>query len=328
VEDPLLKKTPEIIDRIHELMEYETAGDPMSGMKWTRKTTENIAAELGKLNIEVSSNTVASLLREYGYSLRVNHKKIAISGEATPDTRAKRDLQFDHIKRTRKRFSLNGDPIISVDTKKKELIGNFKNNGKAWNKSPIPVNDHDFPSVAEGKAIPYGIYDVTANHGTVFVGTSHDTSTFASDCIGSWWKKIGCHRYPNSKKLLVLADNGGSNRPRAAQWLYGISENLCKRHGISVTVCHYPPGASKWNPIEHRLFSEISKNWAGVPLKSIETILKYIRTTCTKTGLRVKAFLVKKYYATKQKPTELEMETVKIISHKVIPQWNYVVKPN
>jgi len=327
VEESPLKKTPEIIERIRELMEYETAGDPVNGTKWTRKTTESIVLELKKLDIAVSPNTVAAFLRELGFSLRVNHKKTAISGNATAEARENRDKQFRHIKMIREQFSSNGDPIISVDTKKKELVGNFKNNGTAWNKEAVLVNDHDFPSIADGKVAPYGVYDVTGNHGTVFVGTSHDTPAFASDCLGRWWKNVGRQNYPEADKILVLADNGGSNKPNSASWLYGISENLCKQYGLSVTVCHYPPGASKWNPIEHRLFSEISKNWAGIPLRSIETILKYIRTTSTKTGLRVKAYLVKKFYATKQTPTKDQMDSVNITQHSVFPKWNYDVNP-
>jgi hypothetical protein len=182
--------------------------------------------------------------------------------------------------------------------------------------------------MADGKAIPYGIYDLTANRGSVFVGTSHDTPSFAADCLGRWWKKEGCERYPSATNLLVLADNGGSNSPRCAQWLCGLARNLCNEHGISVTVCHYPPGASKWNPIENRLFSEISKNWAAVPLRSYETVLKYIRTTRTQTGLRVSAYFVKKYYPTKQKPTQQELQNLAIKDDRQLPQWNYTVKAN
>jgi len=308
-------------------MVYETAGDPMTGTKWTRKTTESIAIELRKLDISVSPNTVAALLRDLGYSLRVNHKKVATTGKATAQACELRDRQFGHIARIRKLFIRRGEPIISVDTKKKELIGNFKNSGTTWRASPVLVNDHDFPSMADGKAIPYGVYDVMANKGTVFVGTSHDTSSFASDCVGAWWKKEGNRRYPNAKRLLVLADNGGSNSPRCAEWLSGLHTNLSKKYGLDVFVCHYPPGASKWNPIEHRLFSEISKNWAGVPLISYDTVLRYIRSTRTKTGLYVTAHLVKKHYAPKQKGSRKSTTNVSVVIDREIPQWNYVVKP-
>lgn len=203
---------------------YETAGDPMTGLKWTRTTTESIAVELRKLDIAVSPNTVAALLRDLGYSMRVNHKKIAATGKGTAEERKVRDLQFTHIAALRKRFSCRGDPVISVDTKKKELIGNFKNNGAVWSKRPVLVNDHDFPSIADGKAIPYGVYDISANRGTVFVGTSHDTPAFAVNSIGLWWGKEGRRAYPKAKRLLLLADNGGSNRPRCGEWLYGLSQ--------------------------------------------------------------------------------------------------------
>jgi hypothetical protein len=296
-------------------------------MKWTRKTTESIAGELSKLDIDVSPNTVAALLRDLGYSLRVNQKKVATTGKATAEACQLRDDQFKHIELTRKHFLRRGDPIISVDTKKKELIGNFKNNGSRWGKADVLVNDHDFPSMAEGKAIPYGIYDLTANRGSVFVGTSHDTASFAAECVGKWWTNEGRRRYASATRLLLLADNGGSNSPRCAQWLCGLATNLCENHGISVTVCHYPPGASKWNPIEHRLFSEISKNWAGVPLRSYETVLNYIRTTRTRTGLRVKAYLVKKYYPKNQKPTQRDLQNLVVKDDRRLPKWNYTLEP-
>jgi hypothetical protein len=320
-----LKKTPEIIERIHELMVYETAGDPMTGSKWTRKTTESVAMELRKLDIVVSPKTVSALLRELGYSMRVNHKKMAASGIGTKHERNERDMQFKHIATMRKRFSLRKEPIISVDTKKKELIGNFKNNGVAWRNSAALVNDHDFPSMADGKAIPYGIYDVTANRGSVIVGTSHDTPAFAASSICLWWEKEGRQAYPHAKRLLILADNGGSNRPQCGEWLRGISQQLCNRHGLSVSVCHYPPGASKWNPIEHRLFSEISKNWAGVPLRSYETVLRYIRTTATKTGLSVKSYLCNKFFPVKQKTPKEILASMKLKKDRLLPKWNYTI---
>lgn len=300
----------------------------MSELKWTRRTTEAIAAELKALDISVSPRSVAALLRNMGYSLRVNHKKVAISGKATTDARLRRDQQFLHIAKMRTRFADKGMPVISVDTKKKELVGNFKNNGVAWRKTPDLVYDHDFPSYADGKAIPYGVYDLHANQGSVFVGTSHDTPSFATDCIARWWSNEGCHRYPNAKKLLILADNGGSNSPRCDQWLYGLAQKLCKAHGLSVTVCHYPPGASKWNPIEHRLFSEISKKWAGIPLRTYNIVLETIRKTCTKTGLRVRAYVTNKKYKLKQKPSKEEMDTVKIAPHPILPDWNYTITLN
>jgi hypothetical protein len=267
-------------------MKYETAGDPMGGLKWTRKATRKVAKELRSLGIEVSANTVCRLLKKMDYSLRVNRKQIAAAN--SPE----RNEQFLYIKGLRERFRQEGKPQISVDGKKKELVGQFKNAGTLWSREPILVNDHDFRSMAKGMAVSYGIYDTGANRGMVFVGTSHDTPAFAVESIGQWWEMDGMKRYPSTDHLLVLADGGGSNAARCRAWKEKIQSEICDRHGISVTVCHYPPGASKWNPIEHRFFSEISKNWAGRPLDSYETILNYIGTTRTQTGLEVQAHLV------------------------------------
>ena len=271
-------------------MKYEVAGDPVSGLRWTRKTTKKIAAELSALGIRVSRKTVAKLLKQMNFSLRTNKKKIS---NGSPPTR---DAQFANITQLRERFSRRGNPILSVDTKKKELVGRFKNPGRVWAQKSDAVNDHDFRSMADGVAIPYGIYDLQSNRGTVYVGTSYDTSQFAVECIEKWWRSEGQKRFPGRKHLLVVADTGGSNGATRRAWKHGIQHKLCNEHGLDVTVAHYPPGASKWNPIEHRLFSEISKNWAGRPLDSYETILNFIRTTKTKTGLKVNARLVKKQY--------------------------------
>ena len=230
----------------------------------------------------LSPRTVARLLKTMGYSLRVNHKKRA--GATHPD----RDQQFQHISDLRERCDADNIPVICVDTKKKELVGAFRNSGAKWDRSPELVNDHDFRSDAEGLAIPYGIYDLRANAGTVFVGSTADTPAFAVDCIEKWWRTEGRRRYPEAKTLQILADGGGSNSCTARAWKFNLQHRLCNRHGLRVTVAHYPPATSKWNPIEHRLFSEISKNWAGRPLDSYETILKYLRTTRTSTGLRVR----------------------------------------
>ena len=302
-------------------MEYETAGDPVTGLKWTRKTTEKIAEELRAVGIHVSPNTVGKLLKEMGFSLRVNHKKVS-SGSPVD-----RDEQFGYIAELRERFARKGAPIVSVDTKKKELVGNFKNPGRAWARQPVLVNDHDFPSMAEGKAISYGIYDVLANRGSVFVGTSRETPGFTSDAIQRWWHYDGRRRYPQAKALLILADGGGGNGPRARAWKTGIQEKLCDRFGISVTVSHYPPGASKWNPIEHRLFSEISKNWSGRPLESYQAVLNSIRTTTTSKGLKVKAYLVRKEYEKGVEISEEEMKRIRIQRHETLPKWNYTLRP-
>jgi hypothetical protein len=313
--------------KIERLMKYDTAGDPISGLKWTRKTTRKIVKELKTININVSDKTVAKILKEMGYSLRVNQKSIESGGKNPVDPKD-RNKQFEHIEKQRKRYAKKGNPVISVDTKKKELIGNFKNQGRSWEKSPIPVNDHDFPSDALGKAIPYGIYDTENNRGTVFLGTSHDTPAFAVDSVETWWESEGKKRYPNTDQLLILADSGGSNSSRSRVWKYRLQRNLCDRHGLTVRICHYPPGSSKWNPIEHRLFSEISKNWSGKPLTRYETVLKYIRTTKTSSGLNVKAHYVRKKYKTGERVSNKEMKQINIENEPTLPKWNYTLAPS
>lgn len=313
-----------MIERIAELMKHETAGDPMTELRWTRKTTEKVAAELQAAGIDVSPKTVARLLREMGYSLRVNHKKLARVCKTSPATR---NAQFERIAELREDFAARGLPVISVDSKKKELVGNFKNSGAAWSESPIEVNDHDFLSEADGKAVPYGIYDIPANRGTIIVGTSRDTAEFAVDCIERWWRSEGRRRYPDARELAILADGGGSNGSTNRSWKLGIYQKLAEKHGLRVTVAHYPPGASKWNPIEHRLFSEISKNWAGRPLDSYETMLNYIRTTTTKTGLRVRAHLVDREYEKGIKIPDAQMHAIPLAKHTSQPRWNYTVAP-
>lgn len=301
-------------------MDQETAGDPITGLKWTRRTTEKIAVELSSLGINVSPNTVGRLLKQMGFSLRVNHKKRASSG---PD----RDEQFVYIAELREEFAAAGQPIVSVDSKKKENVGNFKNPGTAWNQEPVIVNDHDFPSDADGRAIPYAVYDVRANQGAVFVGTSYDTAEFAVDSLEKWWRYVGKYRYPNADRLLVLADGGGSNATRNRAWKVNLQEKICDRHRIHVTVTHYPTGTSKWNPVEHRLFSEISKNWAGRPLDSYDTILNYIRTTRTATGLSVKAYMVTKAYEKGIKISDEQMADLSLRPHNTQPHRNYTLAP-
>jgi len=262
-----------------------------------------------------------------GFSLRVNSKKIE-SGIANPPDPKKRDEQFCHIENLRELFAAHKLPTISVDTKKKELVGNFKNNGQAWQKDSTEVYDHDFPTHAVGKAVPYGIYDTQKNTGTVFVGHSADTPSFAVECIEKWWKDYGKVQYPERKELLILADAGGSNSYRSRVWKYRIQKQICDKHGLSVSICHYPPGSSKWNPIEHRLFSEISKNWGGRPLDSFETILKYLRTTKTSTGLNVKAHYVRKKYKTGERVSDKDMKELQIKKHEVLSDWNYKLTPS
>jgi hypothetical protein len=303
-------------------MEFETAGDPMSGLKWTRKTTGKISKELRNLCVKVCPKTVGRLLKNMNFSLRVNHKKI--SSGSGPE----RNEQFEYIAKLCKRFRRQGKPAISVDAKKREMVGNFKNSGRAWGQRPIPVNDHDFRSLAVGIAILYGVYDEQAKRGSVFVGVSHETSEFSVSCIEKWWRYNARYRYPDIFELLILADNGGSNGSRRRAWKYWIQKMLCDRHNITVTVCHYPPGASKWNKIEHQLFSEISKNWAGRPLDSYETILNYIQTTKTSTGLKVKSYLDTKEYKQGVKISDEQMSQLRIKGHATLPKWNYTIRPS
>jgi len=316
-----------VIQVIAELLQHDTAGDPISGLKWTRKTTEKIAQQLRRLKIRVSPKTVARLLKGMGYSLRVNHKKIE-SGNKNPPPRRVRDRQFQYISQMRDQFARRGRPIISGDAKKKEKVGNFKNNGTAWEKKPQQVYDHDYPSDALGMAIPYSIYDTLANRGFVVVGTSHETPAFAVAALALWWKDCGMKMYPQAKELLILVDCGGGNGARVRAWKYHLQYDLCDRTGLKVTVCHYPPGASKWNPADHRLHSEISKNWAGKPLTNYETVLKYIRTTKTQTGLRVRARLSSKHYGTGEKISAVEMAKLRLTRHEINPNWNYTLAPN
>jgi len=302
-------------------MEHETAGDPMSGLKWTRRTTAKIAEELRTLGLEISARTVAGLLDKMGFSLRVNHKKL--SGRSHPE----RDAQFARIAELRERCAAEHLPLISVDTKKKELVGVFKNPGTKWDREPVRVNDHDFRSDADGIAIPYGVYDVHSNRGTLFVGTSYDTPQFAVDCVEKWWRTEGRHRYPDAGHLGILADGGGSNSSSCRAWKFGLQQRLCNRHRLTVAVAHYPTGASKWNPIEHRFFSELSKNWAGRPLDSHETILNYARTTSTRAGLRVRAHLVRRCYPKGVKITNAQMKALRITKDDALPKWNYTIAP-
>ncbi len=237
-------------------MKFETAGDPITGLKWTRRTTEKIANELKSIDIQVCSNTVGRLLKNMGFSLRVNHKKIASGGKkVTAEDQRNRDNQFRYIGDLRENFAKRSLPIISVDSKKREKIGNFKNQGATYRRKPKMVNDHDFPSSAVGNGLPFGIYDTIGNLGSVYLGTTRDTPAFAVDSIAKWWKEEGMKRYPDARELYILADSGGSNSARSRVWKYSLQTKMCDQYGLSITVSHYPPGASKWNPIEHRLFS-------------------------------------------------------------------------
>jgi hypothetical protein len=309
------------------LLEHETAGDPMSDLKWTRKSTVKIAEQLHRLDIRVCPNTVSRLLYDMDYSLRVNHKTLE-SGNKNPPPRPVRDRQFHYIRQKREEFSGRNRPVISVDTKKKELIGVFKNSGTSWEHKPWCVKDHDFRSDADGMLIPYGIYDPKTNHGFVVCGTRRETPAFAVDSIVMWWDSWGSRIYDKATELLILADCGGGNSARARAWKFHLQKRLCDPYQIAVTVCHYPPGASKWNPIEHRLFSEISKNWAGRPLNSYETATHYIRTTITSSGLRVRARLNRKNYQLGERITDADFYQLILTPHKTLPAWNYTLTPS
>ncbi len=265
---------------------------------------------------------MARLLHDMNYSLRVNRKQIAT--DASPD----REQQFDYLFSQRDRFQRRGLPIISVDTKKRELVGNFRNAGAKWDREPVLVNDHDFRSDAIGVAIPYGVYDVLANRGSVFVGVSHDTPCFAAHSIAQWWRREGANRYAAARQLLILADTGGSNGSRCWAWKTNLQAQLCNRFDLTVNVSHFPTGTSKWNPVEHRLFSEISKNWAGEPLDSYEKILKVVRTTKTRTGLAVTAYLDRAQYDTGTAVDPDLIRRLRLIPHKTLPNWNYTLGPN
>jgi hypothetical protein len=301
-------------------MTDDTAGDPVTGVKWTRRTTEKIANELQRHGIDVCPNTVAKLLHELGFTLRVNHKKLA----RTRDPH--RDEQFAYIAAKRAEFTEAGLPILSVDTKHRELIGNFAHAGTAWRQAPRLVSDHDFPSDALGVAIPYGVYDLHHNRACISVGTNRDTPQFAVTSLNRWWINDGRHRWPGANQLLVLADGGGSNGYRIRGWKHALQHKICNRHGLTITVCHYPTSASKWNPIEHRVFSEISKNWAGVPLVSYETAVNYLRTTTTSTGLKVKAYLDTSNYP-KVTISDEEMDAIQLRPHDTQATRNYTISP-
>lgn len=293
----------------------------MSEQKWHRSSLRHLVDEMEKLGYWLSHTTISRLLKKLGYSLKANEKRLA--GSQHPD----RNRQFEYITAQKAAFRAEGLPIISVDTKKKELIGNFKNPGQEWCLAARAVNDHDFEQDALGKAVPYGIYDLEHNHGYVYVGQSADTPQFAVEMIVRWWQEIGKNLYPNANKILILADAGGSNGCRPRLWKQQLQELLADQLGLTVTVCHYPTGASKWNPIEHRLFGPISLNWAGQPLKTFEFMLACIRGTDTDTGLRVDAFLVEKVYEKGIKVANELLKTLSIEWHEVCPRWNYTIMP-
>jgi hypothetical protein len=270
------------VNALVELLKDATAGDPISGVKWTNRSLRKLSKALRRQRIRLAPNTIARILRQQRFSLRTNRKRLA--GTLERD----RDWQFRYLTRMRHYYMTRKYPVISVDTKKKELVGNFKNPGRRWRREPRDVLDHDFPSWATGRAIPYGIYDFAHNDGYVVVGTSHDTPTFAVAAIRRWWIAVGRDRYARTRRLLIQADSGGSNGYRRWEWKLAL-QHLADEFGLTITVTHYPTGASKWNPIDHRMFSLISENWAGEPLASYEVILKHIRMTRSETGFTCRA---------------------------------------
>jgi len=293
----------------------------MTGQKWVRRSLRQLSKALRKQGYSVGRMTVRRLLKGLDYSLKSNRK------EDSGPPHADRDRQFRYIGRVTRLFMAAGRPVISVDTKKKELIGNFKNPGQTWRRQAQMVNVHDFRHDAEGRAVPYGIYDLTHNEGYVVVGTSADTSEFAVDAICLWWEDEDRPSFPDESQLLILSDAGGSDGCRFRLWKKQLQEQLADRLGIEVMVCHYPTGASKWNPIEHRLFSHISLNWAGKPLRSFAMMLAYIRGTTTETGLRVRALLLDRVYQRGIKVSNQEMKDLNLQRRAICPNWNYVIKP-
>jgi len=313
---------PQLVRALEKIMDETTAGDPMSLLRWTSKSTERLAEELTRRGHPISADTVGRRLRELDYSLQANVK--TKEGSAPPG----RDAQFRYINAQVKRFLQRGEPILSVDAKKKERVGAFKNAGRTWRPKgqPSHVNIYDYPSLAVGPATPYGAYDVQRNQGFVNVGMSHDTAEFAVESLRRWWRLVGRRRYPRAKALLLCADGGGSNGSRNRAWKYHL-QHLANHLGVAITVCHYPPGTSKWNKIEHRMFSFISLHWRGQPLVSYETVVNLISATRTRAGLRVKAILDPRTYAAGLKISDEEMAAIHLERHTLHPDWNYTIKP-
>ena len=307
-------------------MKHETAGDPVSGCQWSRKSTYAIARQLKCLQIAVSASTVGRLLKAQRYCLHKNRKNIESTSGKKVDPQ-QRNRQFLYIRRQRREFEAKRAPILSIDTKSRELIGRFHQNGRRWSREPTEVLDHDFPSLAQGVAISYGLYDPVRNRGFVCVGTSRDTAEFAVDSIRTWWQQVGAQAYPNAREILLLADCGGSNGYRNRLWKQQLQEVLCDRLGLKVRVCHYPPGASKWNLIEHRLFSFISQNWFAQPLLSYQTMLNFIRTTRTQQGLEVRAVLNRKRYEKGISVSKQQFAQIRLKPARVNPLWNYSILP-
>lgn len=320
---PVEQVQPGVKRALARIVEESTAGDPMSRLKWTAKSTRTIAQELRRRGHPMSAVTVGRCLRDMDYSLQANVK--TLEGEQHPD----RDAQFRYLNAQIKAFLRSGDPVVSVDTKKKELVGAFHNAGQRWQPrgEPEAVQVHDFPHLGKGKAIPYGTYDLAQDQALVNVGVSHDTAEFAVESIRRWWRLLGRRSYARAARVLICADAGGSNGNRLRGWKLHLQE-LATEIGIPISVCHYPPGTSKWNKIEHRLFSFISINWRGKPLVSFETVVNLIGRTRTRTGLTVKALLDRGEYEIGQHVTPEQMRELRLKGHSFHPDWNYTLSPH
>ncbi len=316
---------PGVSEALEYLVEPVTRGDPESPLRWTNKSTQKLADELTGQGFAVGPRTVAKLLKVCGYRLQANAK--VVEGRQHPD----RDAQFEYVNAAAVAFLAAGDPVLSVDTKKRELVGDFKNAGREWEPTgePVEVGVHDFPGDAVGVALPYGVYDMGANTGWVNVGTDHDTACFAVESIRRWWRQVGADAYPKARRLLVTADGGGSNGSRLRLWKAELAR-FADETGLAVTVVHLPPGTSKWNKVEHRLFSHITLNWRGRPLTSHEVVVQTIAATTTRTGLTVKAVLDEGTYPTGLRITDRQMRELlrrHIIRHEFHGDWNYDVHP-
>jgi hypothetical protein len=315
-------RDPNVVVALERMLADEVAGDPMTEQKWIRSSLSHLSKMLKEEGHQASTTTVARLLRKMGFSMKANQRKQGRLG--SPE----RDEQFKYIASLRERFTSAGLPVISIDTKKTELIGEFMNKGRTWRREAEEVNEHDFPGAAKCRAVPFGIYDIGRNEGHVYVGVSSNTPGFVVHSLARWWHDVGHRCYPNANSLLILADSGGSNGCRVRAWKLSLQQRLCNESGLTVTVCHYPTGCSKWNPVEHRLFSFISKNWEGKPLKTLELMLGFIRGTTTVKGLSVKASLDESYYGRGQRITSDDMARLNIELHAVCPKWNYTICPS
>jgi transposase len=314
---------PDILEALEQMVDPTRRGDPESPLRWTCKSVRKIADSLAEQGCPIGRQSVANLLHELDYSLQAN-RKTSEGKQDHPD----RDEQFKYINRRAKHFLRKLSPVISVDTKKKELIGRYKNEGHEWERKgqPLEVLSHDFPDPSVPKAVPYGVYDIGKDLGWVNVGMAADTAEFAVESINQWWKRMGKRRYSESTELYLCADSGSSNGYRIHLWKYEL-QKFCNRHNLKVTVSHYPPGTSKWNRIEHRLFSYITKNWRGRPLIDYRTVVELIASTTTKTGLLVKVRLDKKQYKKGKKVPAFEIEKLNIRRHKFHGEWNYTISP-